>query len=168
MVTADLVRSLLDYDPRTGVFVWRENRGSNQTKGKAAGGLHGPYLMIPVAKRLYLAHRLAWLYVHDSWPENEIDHINGVKTDNRIENLRDATRLTNAHNIAKARSDAVSGVRGVRWSSRYNSWHALLQHEGRRMHLGSFKSMEEAMAAYEAKKRSLGLPFRSDPMPEAS
>ncbi|WP_292613113.1 HNH endonuclease signature motif containing protein, partial [Nitrobacter sp. 62-13] len=85
---AACVRELLHYDPETGRFTWR----SGQKAGRAAGSIGGRYVQIMIGKKNYLAHRLAWLYVHDSPPLEEIDHVNGDPRDNRINNLRLASK----------------------------------------------------------------------------
>jgi hypothetical protein len=115
-LTAERLRELLHYDPETGVFTWlprqremfREARHhaiwNTRYSGKRAGhaGAALGYETISVIDRAYFSHRLAWLYVHGAWPLCEIDHINGVRTDNRIVNLRDVARGVNQQNIRKS------------------------------------------------------------------
>ena len=88
-LTQKRLKELFYYDPVTGVFT-RLHSTSNVKAGRATGNLNtGGHLGFLVDKKMYQAHRLAWLYVHGDWPNSQIDHINGVRTDNRIENLRD-------------------------------------------------------------------------------
>ena len=100
------------------------------------------YIVVRVDLVLHQAHRLAWLYVHGSWPVDQIDHINCDPSDNRICNLREATP---AQNQANTRSYAKSGFKGVR--KNFSKWNAYIG--GRTFkHLGSFDTPEEANAAY--------------------
>ncbi|HDS1550738.1 TPA: HNH endonuclease [Stenotrophomonas maltophilia] len=96
-------------------------------------------------------HRIVWLLTHGTWPKDQIDHINGVRTDNRPENLRQASALDNQQNL-KTRVDNTSGYPGVRRS--LSRWSALIAHGGKRHYLGNYDTPEQAYAAYlEAKSR---------------
>jgi len=102
---ADHVRGRLDYDPETGEFIWKARVGDKQWSAKFAGEVAGTiantgYRRIMLDGEGYGAARLAWLYVHGEWPKNEIDHINRVKDDNRLVNLREATRTENCNNMS--------------------------------------------------------------------
>jgi len=88
---------LLTYDPYTGLFTWLVDAYSNKVKGKIAGSIKEGYINISIDRKLYRAHRLAWLYVNGVFP-SEIDHINRVKSDNRICNLREVSRSENCQN----------------------------------------------------------------------
>lgn len=142
----DRLRSALAYAPETGIFQWKSvTPWSKRQVGEQAGWpvTHG-YLQIRLDGRLYLSHRLAWYYVHGYWPESHIDHINGVKNDNRIENLRLASASLNAFN-APSRALGKSGIRGVRLHK--GAWEARIKSDGRSVHLGSFSTKEHARAA---------------------
>jgi hypothetical protein len=90
------LRALLDYDPDTGVFTWRNPRTYWHKVGDVAGSVNGRgYRILGICGRYYAEHRLAWFYVHGAWPTHTIDHINRVRTDNRIANLRDVTMREN-------------------------------------------------------------------------
>jgi len=124
---------------------------SNSVKaGDVAGrGSGGGYRQISVDNRLYLAHRLAWLYMTGEWPEVQIDHVNMDRADNRFVNLRQATRSENKGNM-RAQANNASGLKGVYWHKRAGKWCAQINTNGTRRHLGCFDSPEAAHAAYIA------------------
>lgn len=109
------------------------------------------YIQIHVCGRLYYAHRLAWLNVHGAWPENMIDHIDGVKSNNRIANLRDVTSQTNCQNQHRAHSRNKTGLLGVQ--ARGERFFARILVDGHHTHLGTYDTPEEAHKAYVAEKR---------------
>lgn len=96
-----------------------------------------------------MAHRVIWAIHYGEWPENEVDHINGNKTDNRIENLRIATPSENRCNRGKQRNN-TSGYKGVYFNKRSNSWYAEIRKSGIKKYLGSAKTPEEAHKIYVA------------------
>ena len=105
-LTQARVREVLHYDPETGVFTNRVWRGGNSQVGSVAGWTNGSdYVLVSVDGGQYLAHRLAWFYVHGVWPESDIDHRNHITTDNRLVNLRCGSRSQNNCNQIKARKD---------------------------------------------------------------
>jgi hypothetical protein len=147
-LTAARVRELLHYDPETGVFAWRVAFNRNIKVGAAAGGVNPRgYHRIAINRRYYQAHRLAWLYITDEWPPEQVDHINGDPSDNRWANLRLATQSQNQAN-ARRRSDNTSGYKGVSWDARSRKWSAEILVGGRRVRLGRFGCPAEAHAAY--------------------
>jgi hypothetical protein len=157
-ITAQRLRELLDYNPETGIFTRLAHRCAAAPAGSIAGYLNPDgYTWFMVDRETYLAHRLAWLYMTGNWPAGLIDHINGVKTDNRIENLRDVSMSVNKQNARKARSDCRNsgGLAGAYLDRRYGGkWFSNITVSGRRKHLGYFDTPEEAHAAYlEAKRR---------------
>jgi hypothetical protein len=146
-VTAVMVRQLLDYDPMTGVFRWREWRGGTALAGSVAGSRDkGGYILLRIGNRNFKAHRIAWLHVHGAWPLNDLDHINGRTDDNRIDNLRDVTRSQNLLN-AKLAATNTSGATGVYFDKRRRKWTAQIQINGRGRHIGRFARREDAEAA---------------------
>lgn len=157
-LTAARLRELLHYDPETGVFTWRANRGGAALAGSKAGhpSKKDGYIRINVDCRLCLSHRLAWMYVHGVFPTKHLDHINGIRDDNRIENLREATSAQNNQNPS-LRSDNKSGLIGVSWHKPRGKWKAQIQFENANRHLGLFCTKEEAHAAYLEAKRKLHL-----------
>lgn len=141
------VRRLLRYEPETGTFFWRVD-----TKNTATGDVAGcrqsrGYWHIKINRRLYMAHRLAWLYVTGDWPVGHVDHINGDRGDNRFANLRIATNSENARN-SKMRINNACGYKGVHYKKRLNKFVAQIRVNGRVYHLGVFKTAAEAHAAY--------------------
>lgn len=141
MLTAENARQILDYDAETGEF-------RNRRTGKQIGWVdrYG-YRVISVAGCKRFAHRLAWLYVLGEWPSGEIDHINGDPLDNRLANLRLATRSQNLANTKLLPSN-TSGFKGVSFSKKLHRWRASICINQQRKHLGFFNSPEAAHAAY--------------------
>jgi hypothetical protein len=156
MLTQERLKELLDYDPETGVFVWRVSRQRNKIKaGTPAGALcNKGYRRIQILGKQYLAHRIAWLYVHGCWPKKQIDHIDRVKDNNGIINLRDVSAEENGWNHPKHK-DNTSGYTGVHWHKRNKKWEAKIRQAGKRIYLGSFDTPEEAHTAYLAAKEEL-------------
>lgn len=157
LVVAPDVRDYLEYDAETGAFTWRARRSNRVPAGSSAGSVDaGGYIIIPINGQNYKAHRLAWLYVNGEWPDGQLDHINGAKTDNRIANLRIATPAENAANRSR-RSNGRSGLKGVSWCNRNGRWLASIRHHGRNRHLGYFDDPNEAHAAYaDAARETFG------------
>ena len=113
------------------------------------------YRRISIKAKFYQAHRLVWLYHHGKMPLHEIDHINGNKSDNRIENLRDVEHLSNTQNRRKAKSNNQSGFLGVSSTMKKNKFTALLWHNKKTNILGHFETPEEAHFEYVKAKRAL-------------
>jgi hypothetical protein len=155
-LNAQRLRELLDYDPGTGVFVWRMKK-ARASAGDVAGfsTSHG-YFAIKVDGHRCYAHRLAWLYVYGEWPVDHVDHINGNGEDNRICNLRDVPRTINAQNMRRAHADSRhSKLLGVSSShSLKNPWAAHISINGKLRHLGHYPTQELAHAAYLDAKRA--------------
>lgn len=154
-LTQDELHADLSYDPDTGVF---RRRSGAMVGDSEAGTINGSgYREIRVRTQRYLAHRLAWFYVYGVWPREQIDHINRIKTDNRIANLRDVTPLENSQNrLPQSRwSPRVSGtgvdtagrVRGVVWRKDVSKWAAYISVNGKQRHLGYFLTVEGASLA---------------------
>ena len=162
---ADTLRQLLDYSVDSGVFLWRENRGRLARTGGKAGSLesHG-YLQIKINGRLYLAHRFAWLYVHGVWPQDQIDHINGIRTDSRIANLREATNSQNSIN-RKTRCDNETGQKGVTQDKRTGKFRAYIADaaDGKMRSIGHFDTLQEAVDAREREAAQSYGEFERDP-----
>ena len=149
MLTQNQLKHFLHYDPDTGLFTWRNPTSKKYQPGDATAtsAACGGYLRVGVAGKRYLAHRLAWLYVHGELHDLEIDHINQNKTDNRISNLRLATRTQNAHNVLNKKNNK-SGVKGVSWDADRQRWRAQINVNGKRHYIGLFDDVESAGKAY--------------------
>jgi hypothetical protein len=150
-ITAERLRELLEYDPLTGEFRWLIAPQGIHV-GDVAGttkGISGGYRIISVAGTRYRAHRLAWLYVHSRFPDQEIDHIDHNPANNALSNLREATGSQNCANARRARNN-TSGFKGVTWDKQLLKWRARIIVKGRGYRLGSFESAEAAHAAYMA------------------
>lgn len=154
-VSVDRIRAIFDYSAEDGLL-----RTKIARRGAPAGmvsGFVGPsgYLYVMVDRSVLRAHRVIWAHVHGAWPERFIDHINGVRTDNRICNLRVVDIATNTQNQRRAQSRSKSGLLGVSWSKHQNKWRAFIGVDGKRKALGSFDSDQEAHEAYLQAKRIL-------------
>jgi hypothetical protein len=144
----DTVNALLSYDPLTGEFRWRSTRGSGNRMtlaGDCARFLRDGYWRISIGGIAYKASRIAWLLSHSGWPKGEIDHWNLIATDDRLENLREATRSQNGANRRLPRNN-TNGLRGVRQRP-WGAWEAQIGVNGECRYIGSFASKEEAIEA---------------------
>lgn len=149
-LTAERLREVLHYAPETGVFTWIRPTGHRAKAGQRAGATSKlGYELIGVDGVRYYAHRLAWLYMHGTWPAEQVDHRNLNRLDNRISNLRHASHALNNQNKL-ARVDNVSGRVGVHWHAAAGKWAAEIQAFNRRMHLGLHATIEAASAARKA------------------
>ena len=147
------LKQRLNYDPLTGVFTWRapEKRGQ-KPKGQIAGSpCNKGYLVIGIDKKVYKAHRLAWLYMTGSWPTAQIDHRNQVKNDNRWVNLRGATNQQNCCKRVKANK---TGFRGVA-RQRNGKFTGKCDFAGKRRQKGGFDTPEAAAAWAENQRAKL-------------
>lgn len=154
-LTSERLRAVLSYDPVTGEFRRLVARQSRHI-GKVAGTVcSGGYIQIKVDGRLYLAHRLAWLYVHGCWPAEDVDHINGRRGDNRIANLRDVAPAINNQNLHAARVCSATGLLGVSPNKRDGGFNAFIKVGRLSRNLGRFDTAEQAHEAYVSAKRQL-------------
>ena len=153
-VTKARLHELLDYDPGTGAFTWRKAPGKRtELVGRTAGFDSHGYVFLSIDYQKYPAHRVAWFYVYGRWPRDEIDHINRIRSDNRIVNLREATHHQNTCN-GPPRRTSKSGLIGVSWDSGTGQWRAHITVAGRTRHLGRFDSITEATVARQAAARA--------------
>ena len=172
-ISADQARDLLRYDPDTGRLFWRERsrqycvsdqecqRWNKRFAGKQAltAVEGGGYPFGTVLGHRCKAHQIIWLIQTGSWPEGEIDHINGAANDNRWINLRQVSHLENLRNKSR-QANNTSGVNGVYWSKRHNKWRAMVSIQGRLISLGYFASIDEAALARSAANDQYGFTAR--------
>jgi phosphoglycolate phosphatase-like HAD superfamily hydrolase len=169
----EVLRQLLDYNADTGALTWRQRdlcwfSDGSQTRqhnaaiwnGKNAGreafitALPNGHLYGGIKGQKYLAHRVIWKMVYGFDPEG-VDHIDGNPSNNRINNLREASQIVNGRN-AKTRKNNTSGAMGVRWEASRNKWIARIHDNYRSRHIGCFDTFEEALAARKQAERELG------------
>ncbi len=150
------LKAALEYDRRTGVFRWRTSTSSRARVGDLAGYCdpRTGYLYITLERNRMLAHRIAWMFEHGSWPAVEIDHRDGDGSNNRISNLREATKAENQQNVG-LRKDNSTGCTGVSVCSSTGKFKARIVCKGREYALGRFVTAEQAADAYRAAKRKI-------------
>lgn len=159
-VPLDELRAVLSYCPLTGAFTWKVQRGGNSGAGTIAGKrTQAGYIQITYRGKHFSAHRLAWAFHHGEWPELDIDHVNRIKIDNRIANLRQATQSQNNANQGVYRTNR-HGAKGVT-PLPSGSWQAQIQVRGKNHYLGAFRDKDEAVAAYAAAARQFFGEFTS-------
>lgn len=149
MLTQAELKAILSYDPETGIFIRLISRNTRFKAGMVAGSPNTVgYSHIQVNGVLYKSHRLAWLYMTGSMPKEFIDHINGVKGDNRFCNLREATRSENNRNVTK-RANNKSGHKGVYWDKKESKWIAYARVDYKPHRIGAFYEITDAVKAHE-------------------
>lgn len=155
LITADRLREVLRYDAESGLFYWLVNASTRRPAGSIAGrvGQQG-YVQIHIDAIGHQAHRLAWLYVHGALPVATIDHINGIRHDNRIANLRELSVLHNSQNRRRPQRNNRLGVLGVR-QLKSGLFQPRIRVGDRLLYLGSFSTPEEAHQVYVQAKRAL-------------
>jgi hypothetical protein len=149
------LKSIFEYDPMSGIVRWREGR-SNMVKGSIAGCIHGSgYKVVTINSKTYKLHRVIWVMLFGQIPNKFfIDHINGKKFDNRLENLRLATNHQNQQNRPAPKNNS-SGFRGVTWHKSVDKWMARISHNGKRTTIGFFDTAEDAYEAYKTEAKKL-------------
>jgi hypothetical protein len=142
----NFIKEHLLYDKNTGIFYWNVDR-KKVKKGDIAGGLSSEgYIQIRILGKKMTAHRMAWLLHYGTLPKNNIDHINEIKTDNRIENLREATPSENMRNYTNNVKN-TSGYKNVVWNKKASKWQVGLRVEGKKKHIGMFAFINDAIIA---------------------
>lgn len=144
-----VLKTFLDYNPETGIFVWKVAKLGWRPAGSIAGTLaKSGYRYLTLNKVIYRAHRLAWFYFYGKWPSGFLDHKNRDRDDNRIENLREANQSQNVAN-GRMRSTNKSGYRGVSWSKKSRKWVAMGWENRKQKSLGYYDDPKEAASAYQ-------------------
>jgi hypothetical protein len=155
-VSHEYLKEMLSYDAEAGIFSWKKNRkfialaGFSNWKPDKKG-----YIKIFIDGRLYFAHRLAWLYVYGEYPSMQIDHINGIRNDNRICNLRQVTPLENCHNSIAPRKNNTTGYAGVSFNKAVGKYSAQIATKGIKTSLGFYENPLDAHKAYVRAKCDL-------------
>ena len=165
MIEVELLHKLLFYNPDTGKMNWKlitpsvaEELGKNKTgmiifnsrfaNKKLSETRDRGYLRVSIRykgkKKVYLQHRVAWALYHNEWPNDVMDHINGIRTDNRIENLRVVTLTENQRNQAIS-SKNTSGHMGVCWQKKNKAWRVRISQDAASVDLGNYKDKDEAI-----------------------
>lgn len=168
MISPEILRQLLRYEPETGRLYWKE-RGpewfedtSNRTRHHACANWNARYSRVEafttigadgyrcgkILGHVFLAHRVIWAIETGGWPEQQIDHVNGLRGSNRRVNLREATTSENVRNRGP-QANSAGGVKGVTWEKRRKRWRATIKIHGRQKYLGQFATLEDARAAYD-------------------
>jgi len=157
-IPAGRVAELFAYDAESGALSWKLDRGKAKAGAKAGYVSKLGYVCVGIEGRNYFAHRLAWAATHGRWPNGQIDHINGNKSDNRLCNLREADAAQNQQNIRTAKRRKAgndSGFLGVFKHKRSSRWQAQIAHKGKTIYLGMHDTPEMAHSAYLAAKRQI-------------
>jgi hypothetical protein len=153
-LTTHTLLKIFEYHPETGVFVRRRSAGACPA-GSVAGAINkGGYRQISIANKLHYAHRLVWLIETGSFPIGVLDHVNRVKDDNRISNLREVSHKQNMENTG-VYAHNTSGYKGVMWDKQYGQWLARVNHNGKQVFAGRFDTVYDAHQAYERKVAQL-------------
>jgi hypothetical protein len=155
-LTKEYLHELFEYID--GKLYWKTDRGPHKVKGKRAGCLDNRgYYVVSINNLSYQQHRIIWLYHHGNIPDC-LDHINGKKDDNRIENLRQATFSQNQYN-KKIPKHNTSGVKGVSWDKKRNKWYAQIEFSGKHYNLGRYDTIEEATQKVRQARENLHKEF---------
>lgn len=153
MITQQELHDLFIHDDEAGVLRWRHDTKRHKAGEIAGRRTPGVYGILRINNRAYVLHRLIWLYVHGRWPEwpnMVIDHINHDRQDNRLCNLREIPYEDNHHNLPPRKAGHPNGHVGVFWSKRQGKWGARIAARRKMIHLGTFETKEEAIAARKA------------------
>ncbi len=137
-ITQEELKNILEYNKDTGIFTWKIKVSDKVIIGNIAGTIHKHgYINITFNNKIYKAHRLAWLYIYGKWPLNLIDHINGIRHDNKLINLREANHQKNGFNRKKQQNNK-SGYKGIYWNKQCNKWHVSYRINGKTFYGGLY------------------------------
>ena len=156
MIDLEILESLLDYNADSGEIKWTYANSKNTNKGKVAGTkLSNKYIRIFIYGKLYQAHRLAWYMYYGKEPEYGLDHIDGNKHNNAIDNLRDIPQSGNAKNSSLSKANS-SGFTGVTFMRRSKKWRSRIMVDGSDIHLGFYDDKQKAISARVRANRKYG------------
>jgi HNH endonuclease len=153
LITAEWLRSVLQYNQETGIFTWLVAAGGVCIGSPIKTLNSNGYVVVGLNGKKYRQHRLAWLYVYGCWPDQTIDHKDGDRANNRIDNLRVLPQSINVQNRRTASKNSTSGVLGVYFSARRNGYMASVTTNGHQKRKGPYKSIDRAHQAYLEIKR---------------
>jgi hypothetical protein len=156
--SVEWLRDEIEYDAKTGEFWWKKRKKGKRQYDVPAGTLtvNGRYVSIGINQKPYYAHILAWFWTYGEWPNGKIDHINGVGTDNRLENLRVVSHRVNMQNQRAARVDNTTGAKVPGIEKNHNGFRVRLYSgaNGERESFGTYATVEEAeKVALEARRK---------------
>jgi len=152
MLTQERLKEALNYDPESGLLTRKIRTSQNTRIGDVCGSHdHYGYIQLNLDGKIYKGHRISWFYIYGEWPDN-IDHINGIKDDNRISNLRSVSLKTNSENLRSAKSNNKTGFLGVS-IHHTGKYCASIKYNNKKNHLGLFSTPELAYEAYLSAKR---------------
>lgn len=171
-ITQYLLKELLYYNPITGIVLHKERRvkwfprepdcrtWNTRNSGNCAGYKsttldQKTYKKISLFGKVYMLHRVIWMYSYGDWPKYQIDHVNGDSLDNRLLNLRDVTSAENSRNT-KLHKNNKSGVNGVSWCRVMNKWRARIKFKGNEVLLGYFDNISDAKNVLLQEREKLG------------
>ena len=153
-IPVERLRECLSYNRRTGVLRWKVRPADNVYAGTVAGCIdHRGYRLVRLDRRLLLAHRVAWAIHYGAWPECDLDHRNMDKSDNRIANLRLASRALNIANTPPRRANGLP--KGCYRTKGRRRWYSKIQIDGKVKRLGGFDTAAEAAAAFKREHRAV-------------
>ncbi len=156
----ELLHHHLTYDPETGIFTANTGERAGWKVGSPVGTMDRGYVRIMISKKYYPAHRLAWFMTYGQLDDTQqIDHVDGIRSNNKIYNLRIATHGQNCQNIGLPKHNR-SGVKGVHWASYSKKWRAQIKINGKRIFIGEFDTIGEAAEAYRQRAEELHGPFQ--------
>jgi hypothetical protein len=156
VLTQARLKELFHYCPQTGIFTRIKGAGGKTGSPAGYADSYG-YLRIMIDRKMYKAHRLVWLYVYGKWPDCTIDHRNGIVSDNRMVNIREATRVENQQNLKK-RSDNSTGFMNVSFNSKRKKFMSYINYKGKRLYLGSdYDTAEQAHTVFLQAKSEIHL-----------
>lgn len=154
-LTTERAKQLFNYCPMTGKLFNKVSRSTAMIGQEAGSKNDRGYCNVSVDGKNYLVHRVIWLMVYGTWPDDQIDHVNGIRDDNRLCNLRAVGQIENMRNRKTPKSNS-SGTMGVHWNKRESCWRARIKVNGNLIELGHFKEKAEAIAARKAAELELG------------
>lgn len=152
MLTQEILKKYVSYDPDTGHFTSNKcSKYCNKSLGERVGTLHKSkgYRYLTIEGRTYREQRAAFLYMTGNWPIQQVDHINGIKDDNRWVNLRDVDAATNCHNRGMYKNNK-SGQRGVVWQKNTSKWQVLCRIRGVQYYKGLYENLDDAIDVAKA------------------